>query len=102
MTLASGKVNGEISYFGDDQPAQSSLSKLLIELAPLNHCRLAGDDRISVLFGHLLELFQVHADDEHLVVRMLGQQLVQHLEFARVLSGDPVLLPRLGQGIVHP
>ena len=48
-----------------------------------------------ITVSHLLSL-QVHADDQHLVVGVFGQELVQHIKLDRVLGGDAIFY-RLGQ-----
>ena len=48
--------------------------------------RLSGDERRPKTLRHGLELVEILADNEYLAVPVLGHQLIQHAQLARVLG----------------
>src|SRR5262245_29941722 len=67
-----GKVDREVGDLADDKYPLLAAPELVIEPFPLTVCGRALDDRRTLqLSGHLVELIEVGADDEYLVVRVL-------------------------------
>ena len=63
--------------------------------------RRAGDERQVEAPGDAAKLLQILADDQHAGVGVAVEQLRDDLVLGRVLAGDAVLVPPLGDGVFH-
>lgn len=96
-----GQVDRKIAHFGDDQTAQFTCTETVVKLAAFACRRIPGDQGKPVAFLQPPQLLQVHPDDQHLVIFVLVQQLVQHPVLGRAGGCNAIFVAGIGQRILH-
>ena len=96
------QVDGEVGDLAHDQHAQLTRTELVEQPLSLAHRRLAGDQRGVEVGGKVVQLVEVLADDQHLVVGVLCDQAADNVGLLRRCGRQTVPVLGFGQRVDHP
>ena len=96
-----GQVDAEVRHLAHDEHADASLSKIREETLAFLDGRGPGDDGGVEMLAEFGQLIEVLADDEHLIVRVLRDELLDEGDLLRGRRGEPVPVLGLGHGVGH-